>query len=77
MMFASQEVGKLIYNTMTGLKILHDKNITHNSIKPSNIFIGKNGEYKLGVFGKSCFVCLVLFIYLISLIIYLFNLQLP
>lgn len=31
-----------------GMKSLHDKNILHRDLKSANIFISKDGTYKLG-----------------------------
>jgi serine/threonine protein kinase len=35
---------------MSGLKKLHDNNMAHGDLKPSNIFITEDGNYKLGIF---------------------------
>jgi serine/threonine protein kinase len=34
-----------------GVKYLHDKNISHNDLKPENIFYSLEGNPKIGDFG--------------------------
>jgi len=36
-----------------GVHILHENNITHMDIKPSNLFVSKEGTLKVGDFGLS------------------------
>ena len=43
----------IIYQIAEGLKFLHDNNIIHNDIKPSNILINNKGEIKLCDFGSA------------------------
>lgn len=46
-----QESLEMFRKIMEGVKYIHSKGITHKDIKTSNIFIGFNGEPKLGDFG--------------------------
>ena len=46
-----EEVVKLGIDICKALEICHGKNIIHRDIKPHNIFISDNGDYKLGDFG--------------------------
>lgn len=39
---------------LKGLKACHDRNISHNDIKPSNFLIDQYGRVKVGDFGLSC-----------------------
>jgi serine/threonine protein kinase len=34
---------------MNGLKVLHDKKLTHRDLKLSNIFLSESGIYKIGI----------------------------
>lgn len=36
-----------------GLKQIHDKKVLHRDIKSANIFISKEGKFKIGDFGIS------------------------
>ncbi|MBP3414529.1 MAG: protein kinase [Clostridia bacterium] len=45
------EVIKLGIDMCSALEVCASKNIIHRDIKPANIFVGANGEYKLGDFG--------------------------
>ena len=45
------EVIKLGIDMCSALEVCAAKNIIHRDIKPANIFVGANGEYKLGDFG--------------------------
>jgi serine/threonine protein kinase len=36
-------------NVANGLKVLHDGKIIHGDVKSSNIFVGEDGVYKLGI----------------------------
>lgn len=46
-----KEVVKLGIDICKALELCHRKNIIHRDIKPQNIFISENGDYKLGDFG--------------------------
>ena len=46
-----EEIIRLGIDMCTALGICHRKNIIHRDIKPQNIFITDNGNYKLGDFG--------------------------
>ncbi len=46
-----REVAALGIDMCKALEICHRKNIIHRDIKPQNIFISENGDYKLGDFG--------------------------
>jgi len=42
-----------IYDVSSALAYLHGRRILHRDVKPSHIFIGENGQAKLGDFGLS------------------------
>ena len=46
-----KEVVQLGIDMCKALELCHSKNIIHRDIKPQNIFISDNGDYKLGDFG--------------------------
>ena len=46
-----RDVVKLGIDICKALELCHKKNIIHRDIKPQNIFISDNGDYKLGDFG--------------------------
>jgi serine/threonine-protein kinase len=46
-----EEVVKLGIDMCKALELCHKKNIIHRDIKPQNIFVSENGDYKLGDFG--------------------------
>ena len=46
-----KEVVKLGIDMCRALELCHKKNIIHRDIKPQNIFISDNGDFKLGDFG--------------------------
>jgi serine/threonine protein kinase len=46
-----KEVVRLGIDMCKALELCHRKNIIHRDIKPQNIFISDNGDYKLGDFG--------------------------
>ena len=48
-----QDVVRLGIDICRALELCHKKNIIHRDIKPQNIFISDNGDYKLGDFGIS------------------------
>lgn len=47
------EIWKAIVHILKGLKSLHDKKILHRDLKSANIFITKEGVYKLGDLNVS------------------------
>ena len=47
----TEEVVKLGLNICSALKLCAKNSIIHRDIKPDNIFISPNGDYKLGDFG--------------------------
>jgi NIMA (never in mitosis gene a)-related kinase len=49
--FAESDILFILYSVSQALTFAHMKNIIHRNIKPSNIFINKNGQAKLGEFG--------------------------
>lgn len=46
---------KLIYGVMAGLEFSHSRNVLHRDVKPANIFLGAQGQAKLGDFGTSTY----------------------
>ena len=42
---------KLGIDICSALELFYNNKITHNDIKPGNIFIDQSGNYKLGDFG--------------------------
>ncbi|XP_066934974.1 membrane-associated tyrosine- and threonine-specific cdc2-inhibitory kinase-like isoform X2 [Clytia hemisphaerica] len=46
-----KEIWKMIIDFCYGLKHLHDANLAHMDIKPANLFLGRDGNYKIGDFG--------------------------
>lgn len=51
--FYVRDVIQLGLEVLNGLKVCHDNDIVHRDIKDDNIFITKNGEYKIGDFGVA------------------------
>ena len=47
------QIWKAIIEISSGLKSLHDKKILHRDLKAANIFISKEGTYKLGDLNVS------------------------
>jgi serine/threonine protein kinase len=43
-----KDITRLLYQITTALKTLHDKNIIHRDLKLPNIFVTKDGNFKLG-----------------------------
>lgn len=52
--FEEEELYDIFYQCMNGYKILFDKKILHQDLKPANILI-KNNVYKIADFGLSVF----------------------
>lgn len=48
---SEQFVLELLVDLLLGVKHLHDRHLVHLDIKPENIFISREGYYKLGDFG--------------------------
>lgn len=48
-----KEIVRLGIDLCRALELCHRKNIIHRDIKPQNIFLSDNGDYKLGDFGIS------------------------
>ena len=46
-----KEVVQLGIDMCKALELCHNKSIIHRDIKPQNIFVSENGDYKLGDFG--------------------------
>ncbi|KAH6945075.1 hypothetical protein HPB50_007119 [Hyalomma asiaticum] len=46
-----QLIWEFLIDMLLGIKHLHDHELTHLDIKPENIFISRDGYYKLGDFG--------------------------
>lgn len=51
--FTEAEVLKVGRDICMALILCHRKNILHRDVKPENIFLNKDGNYKLGDFGVS------------------------
>ena len=49
--FSEEEVLELLFSVGSGLKEVHDMDLTHRDIKPDNIMIDENGIYKIIDFG--------------------------
>lgn len=47
------EIWKALVHIASGLKALHDKKILHRDLKGANVFITKEGAYKLGDLNVS------------------------
>ncbi len=47
------DVIKLAADVCSALEICHEQRIIHRDIKPDNIFVSQNGDYKLGDFGVA------------------------
>ena len=46
-----KEIWNMIVDLCHGLKHLHDSDFAHMDIKPANLFLGRDGFYKIGDFG--------------------------
>ena len=44
---------QIIFRVVCGLKILHEKGLSHNDIKPGNIVISENGQAKICDMGST------------------------
>ncbi len=53
MLFGENDVLRMAIDLCTGLEVCHARNIVHRDIKPGNIFVSENGDYKLGDFGVA------------------------
>jgi len=51
--FPEEELWKMFIQMVNGLKALHDLKILHRDMKCANIFLGKNGQVKLGDLNVS------------------------
>lgn len=52
-MFTEAEIWKALVDITKGLKDLHDKKVLHRDLKCANVFISKDGTYKLGDMNVS------------------------
>jgi NIMA (never in mitosis gene a)-related kinase len=50
---SENDIWKALSDITHGLKSLHDKKILHRDLKAANIFISKDGTYKLGDLNVS------------------------
>ncbi|KAK2463166.1 hypothetical protein APHAL10511_004821 [Amanita phalloides] len=46
-------VWKIIVDLSNGLRFIHDAGVIHLDLKPSNIFLTKDGRFKIGDFGMA------------------------
>lgn len=51
--FTVNDVIKLATDVCNALDVCHEQKIIHRDIKPDNIFVSQNGDYKLGDFGVA------------------------
>lgn len=51
--FTEPELARILYQISSGLEYLHHRGKLHNDIKPANILISDNNNYKLADFGIS------------------------
>ena len=49
----SKQVRKIIYNTLTGLKLVHTSGVLHRDLKPANILVNKDCSVRICDFGLS------------------------
>lgn len=47
------DVIKLVTDVCNALEVCHEQKIIHRDIKPDNIFVSQNGDFKLGDFGVA------------------------
>lgn len=53
MTILEKDIWKALQDITKGLKLLHDMKIYHRDLKGANIFIGSDGNYKLGDMNVS------------------------
>ncbi|XP_065647863.1 membrane-associated tyrosine- and threonine-specific cdc2-inhibitory kinase isoform X1 [Hydra vulgaris] len=46
-----KEIWNMLVDLCKGLKHIHDSQFIHMDIKPANLFLGRDGHYKIGDFG--------------------------
>ncbi|KAF9526670.1 hypothetical protein CPB83DRAFT_857597 [Crepidotus variabilis] len=46
-------VWKIIADLSSGLRFIHDSGVIHLDLKPSNVFVTKEGRFKIGDFGMA------------------------
>eukprot|EP01016_Furgasonia_blochmanni_P042950 TRINITY_DN5762_c0_g1_i3.p1 TRINITY_DN5762_c0_g1~~TRINITY_DN5762_c0_g1_i3.p1 ORF type:complete len:373 (+),score=62.16 TRINITY_DN5762_c0_g1_i3:541-1659(+) len=51
--YTEDEIHDLFYAIAAGLNFLHLNGVDHGLVKPSNIFISRNGQFKLGEVASS------------------------
>lgn len=51
--FSEDQIWSAIIQMVRGLKVLHDRNILHRDLKSANVFIQKDGTFKLGDLNVS------------------------
>ena len=52
-LFTEPEVKQMFFQICKGVEYLHSHKIIHRDLKTMNIFLGKNGQIKIGDFGVS------------------------
>lgn len=52
-LYDPEEVRKIMWQTLNGLKFLHDNNIVHRDVKPQNILMNRLCDIKLSDMGLS------------------------
>lgn len=51
--FCVNDILKLAIDVCSALEVCHEQKIIHRDIKPDNIFVSANGDFKLGDFGVA------------------------
>ena len=51
-----KEIRRMIRDTLLGLSELHQKDIVHLDLKPSNILLGQSSKHKLADLGMARFI---------------------
>lgn len=51
--FCAADVIRLGMDVCSALEVCHEQKIIHRDIKPDNIFVSRNGDFKLGDFGVA------------------------